>query len=366
MSSGLVLVNGAGGFLGSTVVERLCASGLRVRATDLPGSDLAPARRAGAETIEADLLIKDALPGLFEGVDRVVNVAGLFNYSLPYPVLYSANVEVTRNMCETALGAGVSRFVHISSIAVYGTPEYSPMDEDHPKNAGNNYERTKKMGEELALGYNGRGLPVTVLRPAGIYGPRSRYGQAAFMALLALYRDSGRDRIPVMKGGPLMQHVHVEDVAGAIMTVLDAPEEKVRGLAFNVGDDRSLTQGELFRAIMPGLGLEPAFSYPYFTRLYWPFIRLLLALPDSVFNRMNGYFNRKWKKVAEDHGLSLTLAPRLDRDFLGYMKTDYVLDSGRLKALGFRLKHPDAAQGIAATLKWYQENEWLPSFKGGQ
>lgn len=358
----MILVNGAGGFLGSNLVESLCRKGLRVRATDLPGSDLEPARKAEAEVVEADLLDPDVLPGLFNGVTGAMNVAGLFNYSLPYETLHNANVVVTRNMCAAAKRAGVSRFVHIASIAVYGRPETVPMREDHPRNAANNYERTKREGEDVVFEYAKAGLPAASLRPAGIYGPRSRYGQSAFMAMLALYRLSGRRRIPVMSGGPRMHHVHVDDVAEAARIVLEAPEDAVRGRAFNVGDDTPLTPGELFLAIMPGLDLETLFSYPYFTRLYWPFIRALLMLPDSSFARLNDFFKKSWETKVEPLGLVPALAPRLDRDFLGYMNGDYALDSGALKSLGWEPRYPDSKAGLAQTVRWYQEAGWLPGF----
>ncbi|MCP4682615.1 MAG: NAD-dependent epimerase/dehydratase family protein [Desulfobacterales bacterium] len=362
MTSNLILVNGAGGFLGSAVVEILCSMGYGVRATDLPGTNLEPARLAEADIIEADLLDTKSLPSLFQGVSRVVNVAGLFNYSLPFETLYKANVVVTKNMCEAALEAGVKKFVHIASIAVYGKPVSSPMDEDHPKNAANNYEQSKKQGEDTVFKFVEKGLPAVTLRPAGIYGPRSSYGQAAFMGLLALVRSSGRKKIPVMKGGPLMQHVHVDDVVGAIAAVLDAEDKKVVGHAFNVGDDTPLDQGALFRAIMPHLDLGETFTYPYYTRLYWPFIRALIALPQGAFTRMNSYFDKKWDTVVKDYGLNKGILPRLDCDFLGYMNADYVLDNSRLKSIGFKLKYPDARKGIAETVKWNQEKNRLPRF----
>ena len=360
---GMILVNGAGGFLGSTVVETLCRRGFPVRATDLPGTDLALARRAEAEVIEADLLDPESLPRLFDGVSRVVNVAGLFNYSLPYEILYRANVVLTHRMAEAALARKVSRFIHISSIAVYGKPVTVPMKEDHPLNAANNYERNKKEGEEVIFNFVRKGLPAVVLRPAGIYGPRSRYGQAAFMALLALVRHAGVRRIPVMRGGPKMQHVHVQDVAGAVAAVLAAPEERVQGRAFNVGDDTPLGQGDLFRAIMPELDLEELFRYPWSTRLYWPFLRALLALPESAFAGLNNRLKTRWEKVVASHNLKPLLAPRLDRDFLGYMNADYALDNSAIKALGYELAYPDARSGLAETVRWYQREGWLPRFQ---
>jgi len=359
---GIILVNGAGGFLGSTVVETLCSGGHAVRATDLPGTDLEPARRVEAEVVEADLLDPSAAPRLFEGVSRLVNVAGLFNYSLPYETLYRANVLVTRAMGEAARSRGLSRFVQISSIAVYGKPSAVPMREDHPRHAAGPYERSKQEGEDAVFDCARRGLPAVILRPAGIYGPRSRYGQAAFMALLALIRAQGVRRIPVMRGGPKTQHVHVRDVAEAIRTVLEAPAEQVVGRAFNVGDDSPLGQGDLFRAIMPELDLQELLSYPYYTRLYWPFIRILLALPERAFADLNRALKKKWDQVAASHHLELALAPRLDRDFFGYMNADYVLDNSALKSLGFKPAYPDARAGLAETVRWYQRERWLPKF----
>jgi nucleoside-diphosphate-sugar epimerase len=182
------------------------------------------------------------------------------------------------------------------------------------------------------------------------------------MALLALVRHSGRRRIPVMRGGPKMQHVHVEDVAGVVAAMLEAPPEKVVGRAFNVAADTPLGQGELFEAIMPGLDMEPLFHYPYFTRAYWPFIRGLLLLPDSSFSRMNGWFKKKWESVISAHSLEPALAPRLDRDFLSYMNGDYALDDSALKSIGYQLKHPDSRAGLANAVRWYQDHQWLPKF----
>ena len=363
MDSGLILVNGAGGFLGSTVVEVLRAHGQSVRATDLPGTDLEPARKAGAELMEADLLDVGCLPALFDGVTRVVNIAGLFKYYLPWQALYNANVVVTSNMCAAALKAGVQRFVHIASIAVYGKPQQSPMHEDHPRNPRTPYEQTKKEGEDVVFDFMRQGLPAVSLRPAGIYGQRSRYGQVSFMALLALIRHGGMHKMAVMKGGPRVQYVHVEDVAGAIAVLLEAPVERVVGKAFNVGDDHPLTQGELFLSVMPVLGLGKSFSYPYFTKAFWPFIRILLALPMWMFDWMNATFEKKWDGVVRAHGLESMVAPRLDHDFFGFMSGDYILDIRALKALGWTPKHPDAAIGMAEAARWYQEQRWLPTFK---
>lgn len=356
---GLVLVDGAGGFLGSHVVERLCRSGFRVRATDLPASNLRWAEAAGADVVALDLANPEGVLDVVRGVRFVVHVAGLFDYSLPAAVLRLANVETTRNLCEACKRAGVERFIHVSSIAVYGRPRTRPVREDHPLQPNNLYALTKIRGEEVALGYHqAHGLPVLAVRPAGIYGPRSRYGQVHLFALMSLLQARGRKTLPAFRGGPAMHHVHVEDVARAIELLLRAPVSF--GEAYNVGDDTPLTQGDFVRFAMRQAGLSIPVVLPYSTRLFWSGIRLLLALPESAWRRFNTALARAWETVVESRGLEPAVRPRLDRDFLGYMNADYVLDTGKINALGFTLKHPSTLEGMARTLAWYRQERWLP------
>jgi nucleoside-diphosphate-sugar epimerase len=356
---GKVLVNGAGGFLGSHTVEYLVDAGYAVRATDLPGADLSVAESCGAEVVRADLLEPSSIPALFEGVERVVNIAGLFNYSLPMDVLRRANVEVTRNMCEASLDAEIERFVHTASIAVYGNPRMYPMSEDHPRKPVSNYEVSKYEGEDVVMSYHrDNGLPAVSLRPAGIYGPRSRYGQTTMMTILALVKNAGFSRIPGMKGGPRMHHVHARDVAQAIKILLEA--EGIEGNCYNVADDEPLSQGDFFQVVMQAYGMESLFPFPYFTRLYWPFIRMTLALPDSAFNHLNNRLNGKWSSVVAEHDLEPALTANLDRQFFSYMRTSYGLDTSRLKGLGYKPHYPDPRKGFLETIKWYQDAGWLP------
>jgi len=353
-------VDGAGGFLGAYVAERLRGSGLRVRATDLPSSNLLRAEKAGAEVVFCDLLDPAAVAELVRGVHAVVHVAGLFDYALPADTLFRANVEATRNICDACVRVGVERFIHVSSIAVYGKPRTRPVREDHPREPNNIYSLTKIQGEDEAMEvHRVDGLPVLAVRPAGIYGPRSRYGQVHLFALMALLHAGGRKRLPGLRGGPAMHHVHVEDVARAIEHLLRVSGPF--GEAYNVGDDTPLTQGDFVRFVMEQAGLAVSFAVPYATRLFWPWIRLLLALPESVFQRFNNALGRKWETVVESRGLEPAVRPRIDRDFLGYMNTDYVLDTAKIKALGFELEHPATFEGMAGTLAWYREHRWLPS-----
>ncbi|HEY8429536.1 MAG TPA: NAD-dependent epimerase/dehydratase family protein, partial [Sandaracinaceae bacterium] len=110
-----VLVDGAAGFLGRHVVEALLRRGLAVRATDRAPMPAWP----GVERVERDLA-EGSLRPLFEGVTHVVHVAGLFDLSAPRETLFANNEGVTRRVARAAALAGVERFVHVSSVTVYG------------------------------------------------------------------------------------------------------------------------------------------------------------------------------------------------------------------------------------------------------
>jgi nucleoside-diphosphate-sugar epimerase len=356
---GIVLVDGAGGFLGSHVVERLCHEGWEVRATDLPSADLSCARAAGAEVVRADLLDTDAAKDLVRGVRSVVHIAGLFKYSLPLETLRRANVEATRRLCEASADAGIERFVHISSNTVYGSPVRTPIKEDHPRLPDNAYGLSKKEGEDVALSFcRDRGLPVVSLRPAGIYGPRSRYGLADFFACTALLRAKGMRRAPLVEGGPVMHHVHVGDVARAILVLLEAPVEW--GEAYNVGDETPLALGDLFACVYEQIGIERSFSIPYAARAARLISRLAKVVPAAFFDRMNASLARAWQEVVQREGLEPALTPRIDRDYLGYFVGDFSLATSKIKALGFEPQHPSTVQGIADTIQWYRAQHWLP------
>ncbi len=352
-----VLVAGAAGFIGSHVVERLRAAGHAVRAIDRPGADLSAARAAGAQALSFDLGEAGKLREALAGCDVAVNGTGLFDLAATEEELRAANVTAAVAFAEAAREAGVGRLVHLSSASVYGKPARSPQDEEGPFHPRNLYEITKLEGERAVQERHGRGIEVAVLRPTLVYGPRSRYGQALFVALLAQLRAFGRRRFPLLAGGPLGQHVHVADVAGA--AVLCATHPDAAGRAFNVADREPLGLGETFGALIGAVGMTAA---PKLSgRLFWGATLFVLAhLPARVLRE----FNRRLQKGHEilvSRGLPDRLVPRLDRDWIGYFSGDFVFDVRRLASLGFSWEHPDFRRSIGGVVEWYRGAGWLPA-----
>jgi nucleoside-diphosphate-sugar epimerase len=349
-------VAGAAGFIGSHVVEVLRAEGQRVIASDRPGADLSVARGAGAEVLEADLADAPAVQRVLQGCDVAINGTGLFDLGASREALEKVNVGGAKAFADAAIAAGVRRLVHLSSVSIYGLPERTPMTEDGPYHPRNPYEQTKLDGERAVAAMHGPKLQISVVRPTLVYGPRSRYGQGLFIAMLAQMRAFGGRTFPLLAGGPVGQHVHVRDVARA--AVLCGTHPDAAGRAFNVADQVPLSMGDTVAALLDSCGIKPS-----------PLIRsgiiaragiwAIAHAPTFAVDR----FNRKLQKGHEilvKRGLTPNLRPRLDRDWFSYFSGDFIFDTSRLASLGFTWEHPDLRKSIGEVVRWYETAGWLP------
>lgn len=197
--SGLTLVTGATGFVGSHAAEALAGAGHRLRCTVREGSDLRWLREVDAGTARADLRDGSAVERVLEGVDRVVHAAGVTRAASP-GLYRQVNVEGTVRLAEAAARRGVRRFVFVSSLAARG-----PDDADGPVSA---YGASKREAERRLEGLRGD-MEVVVLRPGGVYGPRDE-------DLLPLFRMAERGWLAVPAGGRLLQPIYATDVASAV------------------------------------------------------------------------------------------------------------------------------------------------------
>jgi dihydroflavonol-4-reductase len=215
----MILVTGATGFLGHNLIPRLLRTGHRVRALVRPGSDTAflQANQVELACIE-DIADSTAVHAACQGCDHVIHAAGHFRFWGNLATFWQTNVGGTAVVLEAAAAAGVTRFVHVSTVAVVGKT-YSDrlIDENHPCQPQDFYQRTKLEGEQLALAYyRERGLPVLVLRPGAFYGP---WGHYAFNRLF--FEEPLRGwRIKVDGGRHITFPVFAPDVADAILLAL--------------------------------------------------------------------------------------------------------------------------------------------------
>lgn len=217
----LAVVTGAAGFIGRHLVEVFRAEGWKVRALDVaaPGPTDGESLPEGVEWHRADIRDREAIQPLVQGADVVIHLASAhLQHRAPAGWYESVNVEGTRTLVEEAGRAGVRRFVHVSSVGVYGHVANPPIDEGGPLHPTNEYERTKRLGEAAALTAGARGGPeVVILRPGWVYGP----GCPRTAKLLRTIR---RGRFFYVGGGSNLRHpIHVADTVEAMRLAVDAP-----------------------------------------------------------------------------------------------------------------------------------------------
>jgi dihydroflavonol-4-reductase len=170
-----VLITGAGGFVGSHLVDSQLGQGHQVRALDLHLGRLSHVTQCpGLELFTGDLANDSLLCRLVEGVDIVYHLASAhLDVSQPDDHYHQVNVVATQVLLSAARSAGVRRFVHCSTNSVLGKIAQLPADESTPCYPTNIYEQTKLLGEQAALAFQREtGFAVVIARPAWVYGPR--------------------------------------------------------------------------------------------------------------------------------------------------------------------------------------------------
>lgn len=228
----MLLVTGAGGFVGSHVARYFAARGEPLALLELQPSAALPSGGASSSSLHfVDVCDPDALHRCVSQVRprAIVHAAALLPNASP-EALQRTNVEGTLNVLSAARAAGVPRVVCFSSSAVYAAAMCEPQHEGAPLLGEGAYAESKKAAEASCLDASSDELCVSVLRLVPTVGP----GRLGLFALLFEWVREGR-RIPLVgRGGNRHQLVDVEDVCTAVELVLSAPAARAQGV-FNVG-----------------------------------------------------------------------------------------------------------------------------------
>jgi dTDP-glucose 4,6-dehydratase len=247
----LVLVTGAGGFIGSHVVEALLGRGSRVRA--LVHYNGAGRRgfldeisgRGRLEVVAGDVRDAHQMNEAVRGCDAVLHLAALIAIPYSYQAAGSyvdTNVQGTLNILEACRRHKVRRVVVTSTSEVYGTAQQTPMTEAHPLQAQSPYAATKIAADQLALSYyRSHRLPVVVLRPFNTYGPRQS-ARAVLPAILAQIL-SGRKTLSLGNLAPRRDLTFVTDTARAFALALEA--KGIEGEVIHFGQGSAVSVQEL-------------------------------------------------------------------------------------------------------------------------
>jgi nucleoside-diphosphate-sugar epimerase len=224
-----VLVTGIGGFIGLRFAELAKARGARVKGLELPGPAAKRARGLGFETLEGDVTRAEDAAAAVKGADVVLHTAAIVGEGGDMDAYRRVNVGGTRTMAEAARAAKVRRFVHLSSVMVFGFTFPDGVTEDGPKRGeGNAYCQTKIESEEAlsALAVPGT-FDVTIIRPGDVYGPGSIPWVVRPLELM-------KQRLFVLPDGGhgVINHVHVDTLCEGILLAI----EKDASGAFTLSD----------------------------------------------------------------------------------------------------------------------------------
>jgi nucleoside-diphosphate-sugar epimerase len=292
----MILVTGAGGFIGGWIVEMLYLSReADVRAGMRSWSSAARLARFPVEIVLCDVMDKESIARALAGTSCVIHCVSGSSEAI---------IQGTANMLEVALAQNVRRFVHLSTTEVYGNVN-GKIDETFPCQPwGNPYGDAKIEAEKPCWDHYKKGLSVTVVRPSIVYGPFSRDWTIGFAKRL-LSKNWG-----IFKGygEGICNLVYVADLVSGIL--LAARHEQAVGEAFNLIGPESITWNQYFQKFNAALGLpELRVIDPANARLRAAAMDPIRSLGKFVLK----HFKTPLRKISQEHRLARGLMQYADK-----------------------------------------------------
>lgn len=246
------LVTGASGFLGGALTRALVARGHRVRALVRETSQLNHLQDLDIDIARGCLEDGESLTAALKDVRLVFHCAAVSTDWAPWSRFQGANVLGVENLLRAAVQAGtVERFVHISTTDVYGYPRTACDESGDLRDTGLPYNRSKIQGERIVWRYyREENLPVTVIRPVSIYGPRSKDFVAEIVRLLLK-----KEMVLIDEGRSHAGLLYIDNAVEGIIRAAEAVTTV--GQAYNLRDEGDVTWAQYVQGLARGLNAPP-------------------------------------------------------------------------------------------------------------
>lgn len=323
-----VLITGATGFIGGHLAQTLVQEGWQVRTLARPTSDISRLRKLDVEIISGDIRDAAVTKKAIQGCELVYHLAGKTTKDhLSRKDYYAHNVQGTRNVAQAALEAGVRRFVHASSIGIYGTFRTSTIDEGTPPNPDSYYRETKLGGEKEILRFQREsGLPVVVARVGSVFGPGS-------CAWLDVCRKIAKSNFRIIGTAANYHHlVYVEDLVAGLRRC--GQTKSVEGETYILVGTEPVKLKQLLSIIAQELAVNPSFTH-------------LPSTPFRLYQRLCEFAYRSAGiQIVRSHYYDLFL---MDQIFVSDKAQD---------ELGY-LPQVSLKEGFRRLIQWYREEGYL-------
>ena len=249
----MIIVTGAGGFIGSHLVEKLVREGYTVRAFVHYNSGnswgwldtLSKEVMDNVEVFSGDIRDPNGVREAMKGTDAVFHLAALvaipFSYHSP-DTYVDTNIKGTLNVLQAARDLGTSRVLVTSTSEVYGTAQYVPIDEKHPFQGQSPYSATKIGADRLAESfYRSFNVPVSIVRPFNTFGPRQ--SARAVIPTIITQLLAGKTEIKLGSLEPTRDFNYVKNTANGFYQIFKS--DKTIGQEINIATQREISIGQL-------------------------------------------------------------------------------------------------------------------------
>ena len=324
-----VLVTGGTGFTGSALCRRLVELGHEVRSLDnQPGIFHDELKALGVEVHTGSVTDRELVGRLVSGCERIFHLAAAFRLvNLGKKEYWNINVNGTQNILDAALVGG-ARVVNCSTCGVHGNVENPPASEEAPIAPADYYQYTKWEGEKLAMDYADRGLWVTSLRPAAIYGPGDP--ERFYM----IFKRVVKGRFLFLGDGSATYHpLYIDNLVDALLLAGDT--DTANGQSYLVADEEYLAIRDLVQRTADAIDTPCRMVHLPF----WPAYAVAAAV-ELVYRPLPAeppIFRRRLDWFRQNRAFDITKAKR---------------DLGYTPRVGID-------EGLRATGDWYRERGML-------